>query len=42
MQAAQDMGDLLPNGSTDKQLRWNEQWLPHTAWLLMAAVTMAQ
>jgi hypothetical protein len=35
-------GIAFANGPTDNQWRWNEQWLPHTAWLLMAAVTMAQ
>ncbi|MCV2359383.1 glycoside hydrolase family 9 protein [Paucibacter sp. TC2R-5] len=35
-------GIAFANGPTDDQWRWNEQWLPHTAWLLMAAVTMAQ
>ncbi|MCV2367075.1 glycoside hydrolase family 9 protein [Roseateles oligotrophus] len=35
-------GIAFASGPTDNQWRWNEQWLPHTAWLLMAAVTMAQ
>lgn len=36
------LGIAFANGPTDNQWRWNEQWLPHSAWLLMAAVTMAE
>ncbi len=35
-------GLAFANGPTDAQWRWNEQWLPHSTWLLLAAVTMAQ
>ncbi|MEJ6007042.1 glycoside hydrolase family 9 protein [Paucibacter sp. AS339] len=35
-------GIAFANGPTDNQWRWNEQWLPHSTWLLLAAVTMAQ
>jgi len=35
-------GIAFANGPTENQWRWNEQWLPHGAWLLLAAVTLAR
>lgn len=35
-------GLAFANGPNENQWRWNEQWLPHSTWLLLAAVTLAQ
>lgn len=35
-------GLAFANGPSENQWRWNEQWLPHSAWLLLAAVTLAR
>ncbi len=35
-------GIAFAPGPDDSQWRWVEQWVPHSTWLLLAAVTMAQ
>lgn len=35
-------GIAFAPGPDDAQWRWVEQWLPHSAWMLLAAVSMAQ
>ena len=39
-----DMGEgiTFAPGPDDAQWRWVEQWLPHSAWMLLAAVSMAR
>ncbi|MDG0834551.1 hypothetical protein [Roseateles saccharophilus] len=31
-----------PPGPDEAQWRWVEQWLPHSAWMLLAALSMEQ